>query len=177
MSTRDSGVIDLFAIHKEEEARMSAAPSAPPPAFSLDIGRGAIDDDEIESFAAAQQKSRKRTKLIGTIAGGVAVVGILIAAITTSTSKEPEKATAAAAAPPPPAVTALAPPVAEPPSTPLPAPPATSKVNTEKPDYTPATAAAAYAASQGKKKPSGPAKRSIGAGIKLQKVQSSGVSN
>lgn len=176
MSTRDSGVIDLFAIHKEEEARMSAAPSAPPPAFSLDIGRGAIDDDEIESFAAAQQKSRKRTKVIGTIAGGVAVVGILIAAITTSTSKEPEKATAAAA-PPPPAVTAPAPPVAEPPSTPLPAPPATSKVNTEKPDYTPATAAAAYAASQGKKKASAPAKRSIGAGIKLQKVQSSGVSN
>jgi hypothetical protein len=35
---RDSGIIDLFAIHKEEEQRAvpSALPSAPPPAVSFD---------------------------------------------------------------------------------------------------------------------------------------------
>jgi hypothetical protein len=181
MSTSDSGVIDLFAIHKEEQARMSAAPSAPPPAVALDIGGGSLDaDHELDEFATAQQRSRKRTKVIGGIIGGVAVVGILIAAITAGSSSEPTKTAAAAAAappPPPPAMTSTpTPPVAEPSSSSLPAPPATSKAKTEKPDYTPATAAAAYAASQGKRK-AAPAKKSIGGGIKLQKVQSAGVSN
>ncbi|MCW5835685.1 MAG: hypothetical protein KIS78_25010, partial [Labilithrix sp.] len=80
MSMRDSGIIDLFAIHKEEEERLSApAPSAPPPAVSFDTG---ADDDDLDVLAAAQRASRKRAKIVGGAVGAVAVLGILLAAIT-----------------------------------------------------------------------------------------------
>ncbi|MBX3263786.1 MAG: hypothetical protein KF782_29200, partial [Labilithrix sp.] len=79
MSMRDSGIIDLFAIHKEEEERLSApAPSAPPPAVSFDTGA----DDDLDVLAAAQRASRKRAKIVGGAVGAVAVLGILLAAIT-----------------------------------------------------------------------------------------------
>jgi hypothetical protein len=181
MSTRDSGLIDLFAIHKEEEARVSAAPSGPPPAMSMDVGTGAyagIDDDEIEGFAASRQKAHKRMKLIGGMIGAVAVIGIIVAGITIGGGKEAAQAQTAAAAPPPPAVVAPPPPAAEPPppAAAVPAPPPTAK---PKPEYTPATAAAAYNAQQGKKKAASPrpAPKSVTAGIKLTKVQSAGVTN
>ena len=167
MSTRDSGVIDLFAIHEEEEQRVvAAAPSAPPPAMAIDIDTSDIDP---ELFAAAQQKSRARTKIVGGIIGGFAVLGILIAAITTSGTRE-APATAAAAAPPPVAtvVASASPPPAAP--VPMPAPPSTASGKAE---YTPASAAAAYAATQPKKKGIGGKK--IGANIKMQKIQSGGV--
>lgn len=163
MSSRDSGIIDLFAIHKEEEQRViDATPSAPPPAMAMDIDTSDVDP---ELFAASQQKARTRTKILGGAIGAVAVLGILIAAITTSGTKE---APAAAAAPPPVATVVAAPPPAEPVPTPAPPPTASGK-----PDYTPATAAAAYAAAQPKKKGGGKAK--IGANVKMQKVQSGGV--
>jgi hypothetical protein len=173
-TTRDSGVIDLFAMHKEEEARLSAVPSAPPPAVALDIGGSGITDDDVEGFAAAQNKARARTKLIGGIVGGLAVIGIVIAAAVVG-GKDAPKPTAAAEPPPP---AAVPPPVVEP-APPAPAPTPSTKASTEKPEYTPASAAAAYAASQGKKKPMSatraPRSAPIGGGVKLQKVQSSGV--
>ncbi len=178
MSTRDSGIIDLFAIHNEEEARISApAPSAPPPAVSFDTGAGDADDDiEVDALLASQLKVRKRTKIIGGAIGAVAVVGILIAAITSGGSSEPAKTATAAAAAPPPAVTAPPPPVVDPPpATPArePAPPPTANANA-KPDYTRASAVTAYAASQGKKK--APARKAVKTGgVKLQKVQSAGL--
>lgn len=174
MGTRDSGVIDLFAIHKEEEARKSATASAPPPGVVLDVGGGSADaDGDIEGFAAAHQKARRRAKWVGGAVGGLALIGTLIAVVSASAGREPAKAVAADA-PLPPAVTAPQPVIEPPPAMPVPAPPATS--TTEKPDYTPATAAAAYAASQGKKRAPAPKKPS-NKPVKLQKVQSSGVSN
>jgi hypothetical protein len=181
MSTRDSGVIDLFAIHKEEEARVSAAPSAPPPAFALDVG---VSDEDIDGYVAAEAKSRARTKLIGGVIGGFAVVGIIIGAIAIGSRPEmPKVATLAAPDPPPAAMTAPPPPAVEPPpAAPVPPPPATAKSKSEKPEYTPATAAAAYAASQGKKKgvmtaKPGAKSAPVAASVKLQKVQSSGIGN
>lgn len=174
MSERDSGIIDLFAIHKEEQERISApAPSAPPPAVSFDTGSG--DDDAIDALVAGQQKAKKRAKIIGGAIGAMAVIGIAIAAITSGGSSEPAKAaTAAAVAPPPPVETAAPPPAVEPPPAATPAPePAAPKAAKAKPDYTRATAAAAYASSQGKKK--APARKAVKTGgVKLQKVQSSG---
>ena len=165
MSSRDSGIIDLFAIHQEEEQRVvDAAPSAPPPAMAMDIDTSDVDP---ELFAASQQKSRTRTKIIGGAIGGLAVLGILIAAITTSGSKE-GPAAAAAAAPPPVATVVAPPPAAEPVPTPAPPPTASGK-----PEYTPSSAAAAYAAAQPKKKGAGKGKS--GANVKMQKIQSGGV--
>ena len=167
MSTRDSGVIDLFAIHKEEEPRVvGATPSAPPPAMAMDIDAGDVDP---ELFAASAQKARTRTKIIGGVLGGVAVLGILVAAITTSGTKEAPTAAAAAAPPPPVATVIAAPPPAAP--TPMPAPPPTAS---GKPEYTPASAAAAYAAAQPKKKGARKGGK-IGTNVKMQKIQSGGV--
>lgn len=163
MSTRDSGVIDLFAIHKEEEQRVIASPASSAPPVSLDVDASDVDP---ELFAAAQQKSR-RTKMIGGVLGGIAVLGILVAAITTSGSKEAPAAAAAAA--PPPAAVVPPPPVV---AAPTPPPPSTAKAPGEKADYTPASAAAAYASTQKKK---GHGKAKVGAGVKMQKVQSGGV--
>ncbi len=169
MSTRDSGLIDLFAIHQEEEERVSP-PSGPPGAVTYDTS--AADDLDIDALAADQQKARKRAKLIGAAIGGMAVLGILIAAITSGGSKEPATGATAAAAPPPPPAMVVPAPVAAPteaaPAAPTPAPPSTSKTK----EYTPASAAAAYAGTRAKKKKSGGAK--IGSGIKLQKIQSGG---
>ena len=110
MSTRDSGIIDLFAVHEEEAARLSApAPSAPPPAVSFDTG----DDDELDALDLARRASRTRAKIVGGAIGAMTVIGILIAAITAGGESEPVKATVAAVAAPPPAVSAPAP-VSEP---------------------------------------------------------------
>jgi len=177
MSTRDSGIIDLFAVHEEEAARLSApAPSAPPPAVSFDTGD---DDDELDALDIARRASRTRAKIVGGAIGAMTVIGILIAAIPAGGESEPAKAPAAAAAPPPAAVTAPAP-VSEPapaPAAPEPAAAAPEPAPTAKagPDYSRKTAAAAYAASQAKKKAPArkPAKK--GGGVKLQKVQSAGI--
>ncbi|HVH43028.1 MAG TPA: hypothetical protein VM925_11815 [Labilithrix sp.] len=171
MTTSDSGLIDLFAIQKEEQVRVTApVPSAPPPGVSFDTVADDDDDDDYDVLAAAQRQSRKRMKLIGGALGGVAVLGILVFAMTSGETKEPEKAAPPVAAAPPPVVTAPPPPAAEPaPAAPTPEPPSTAK---SKPDYTPATAAAAYAAGSKKRAPVKPAK--IGGGMKLQKVQSGG---
>jgi hypothetical protein len=169
MSTRDSGVIDLFAVHKEEAERLSAATSAPPPAVSFDTG---ADDDDLDALAVSQRSLRKRAKIVGGGIGALAILGILALAMSSGGEKESAKATAAVA-PPPPVVTA--PPVAEPPpaATPAPAPePSAPPTAKAKPDYTPATAAAAYAASHGKKK--APARKAKTGGMKLQKVHSAG---
>ena len=179
MTTRDSGLIDLFAIHKEEEARLSAVPSAPPPAVALDLP--GVSDDEIEGFAEAQARSRKRTKVIGGVLGGLAVVGVVVGAIFLGGGAKEAPTSAAAQQPPPLAETAPPPPAAtpEPAPPPTPPPPATAKAE-EKPEYTRAAAIAAYNAQQRKAKGSPapghrPAAKPIGGGIKLQKVQSSGV--
>lgn len=169
MDTRDSGVIDLFAIHKEEEAKKAPAalPSAPPPAVSFDTNYAGADAD-IDALAAAQQSSRLKAKIIGGIIGGVAVLGILIAAIASGDKIEPAKDTAAASQPPPAAVTAVpAAPTADPTPAPAPAPAATDDAAYKRAD--------AIAAVSGKK-PKG-AKRAIApkaSGPKMQKIQSGG---
>ncbi|MBX3226489.1 MAG: hypothetical protein KIT84_32490 [Labilithrix sp.] len=178
MDTRDSGVIDLFAIHKEEERRISEAPPAstgalPPVSFDTHVTPGG--DADIDALAFAQQKSRQRAKIIGGVIGGLAVIGILVAAIASGGKEEPAK-DATAAAPPAatetiPAAAPEPPPVAEAPkpaATPEPAPPSTAKSDGA---YSRKDAVAAYKKSQGK----GSRKtKPIGTGIKLQKIQSSG---
>jgi hypothetical protein len=173
MTTRDSGIIDLFAIH--EQSRVPAPPlSAPPPAVSFDTGMGG---DELDAFAESQRKAKTRTKMIiGGVVGALGIVSILALALGASATPEPAPAAAAAAqvAEPPPAAMPVPPPVAatpEPAPAPAPAAPPTAQA---KPDYTPGTAAAAYAGSQAKKKAPRKAKGGVGGGVKLQKVQSSG---
>jgi hypothetical protein len=173
---RDSGIIDLFAIHKEEEERISApsaAPSGPPPAVSFDTNLAMGEDADVDALAFAQAKSRKKVKIIGGALGGLAMVGILIAAIAGGGGATKEPATAAAAAPPPPPVATetLPAPAATPAPTQTsePAPPATAKAEESKGGYTRAQAIAAY--KNNAKKATKAAKSS---GPKLQKVQSSG---
>lgn len=171
---RDSGIIDLFAIHKEEEARVPVAlPSTPPVSFDTNVAVG--EDADVDGFAFAQAKSKKKAKIVGGIIGGLAVVGILIAAITAGSGATKEPATAAAAAPPPPAATEAipAPAVATPAPTQAasePAPPPTAKANDDKGGYSRSQAIAAY-----KKNNKAAAKAAPkSSGVKLQKVQSSG---
>jgi len=172
---RDSGLIDLFAIHKEEEHRSiapAAAPSGPPPAVSFDTHVASGDDADVDALAFAQAKSRKRTKIIGGAIGGVAVLGILIAAIVGGGAKA--EAPAAAAAPPPPAATAVVPaPAATPTQTQAaaePAPPPTAKAADAKEGaYTRSQAIAAY-----KNNRKSGAKAIKSSGVKMQKIQSSG---
>lgn len=173
MTTRDSGVIDLFAIHKEEEQRAAsvappAMPSAPPPAVSFDTHYAGADAD-VDALAAAQQASRTKAKVIGGLIGGIAVIGILIAAIATGDKAEPAK-DATASQPPPAAVTAVPAPTQDPAPAAAPAP-----APTQDSAYTRADAIAADNKAHGK----AAAKkiRSIApkaSGPKLQKIQSGG---
>lgn len=175
MTTQDSGLIDLFAMHEEAKAEVAApppVPSAPPPGVSFDIG----DDDAEEIFAAAQRQSQKRMKLVG---GALAGLGILAVLIGVMAGGETKASQAAAAAPPPSAPITAIPTAAPvpPPVVPAPAPPVPAEEK-GKPEYTKATAAAAYAAASGQQPANAgkrkPARGSKGGGIKLQKVQSSG---
>jgi hypothetical protein len=169
----DSGVIDLFAIHKEASVAPPAPDplaSAPPPAFTTDLLSAPksapdfgldIDDDNPFGQPGAKKKPVYYA-LAG--AGALLVIGIVIAAFSGS---EPAKAAAAqkpavtaepAPAPPPPPVQ-----TAEPtPAAPTPAAPSTGAVASSK--SPPARAGARKAAAP--KKASGP---------KLEKVQSTGV--
>lgn len=169
---RDSGLIDLFAIHKEEEERSApaATPSGPPPAVSFDTHLASGEYADVDAMAFAQANSKKRVKIIGGAIGGLAVIGILIAAIASGggATKEP----AAAAAPPPPVATETLPTPAATPTPaadPVPAPPATAKADDNKGGY---TRAAAIAAAKGQKKVAAKAAKS--SGPKLQKITSSG---
>jgi hypothetical protein len=172
---RDSGIIDLFAIHKEEEQRAvpSALPSAPPPAVSFDTNVAVGEDADVDGFAFAQAKSKKKAKIIGGVIGGLAVIGILVAAIASGggATKEPATAAAAAAPPPPAATETLPAPAATPAPTQAsePAPPPTAKAE-DKGAYTRAQAIAAYKGNAKKAAKAAPK----AAGVKLQKVQSSG---
>lgn len=171
MTTRDSGVIDLFAMHKEEEQRAAsvappALPSTAPMAF--DTNYGAADAD-VDALAAAQASSRMKAKIIGGLIGGVAVIGILIAAIASGDKVEPAKDTATASQPPPAAVTLPAPT-----PDPAPAPAAAAPAPTQDAAYTRDEAIAANNKAHGK--PS-KAKRTVApkaSGPKLTKVQSGG---
>lgn len=179
MSARDSGIIDLFAIHTEESARVvTAAPSAPPPAVSFD--RLAGEDDDVDAFAAAQEQSRKRAKWIGGAVGGIAVLGILITLMASGGGKNPSTAAVVSPPAPAPVVAPSPPPSLAPVPLPVPSPPATAKAEIETPDYTRATAARAYKASKGKGhghgKKAGKAVRTS-AGATLTKVQSAGVAH
>lgn len=173
MDTRDSGVIDLFAIHKEEERRVSEAPPSTGalPAVSFDTNHIPGGDADIDALAFAQQKSRRRAKIVGGAIGALAVIGILIAAIATGGNKEPAKDATAAAAPPPVATETIpaATPAAAPPADTAksdPAPPATAKSDAA---YSRKDAIAAV------RKTNKAAKANAkGGGVKLQKVQSSG---
>lgn len=176
MDTRDSGLIDLFAIHKEEEQRSvpSAAPSAPPPAVSFDTNVALGEDADVDGFAFAQASSKKRAKIVGGAIGALAVVGILVAAIASGGGATKEPATAAAAAPPPPpaATETLPAPATNPASTQAssePAPPPTAKAD-DKGAYSRSAAIAAYKGNAKKAPPKAPAAK----GPKMQKVQSSG---
>src|SRR5262245_60744464 len=108
MSARDSGFIDLFAIHQAGRATPAPPPSAPPPAVSFDTG-----EDELHAFESARTRSRRHAKIAGAAIGAATIFGVLALAIgASSSSANAEKATsegspAAAAVPPPPAVTAL----------------------------------------------------------------------
>lgn len=179
MDTRDSGVIDLFAIHKEEEERISApsaAPSAPPPAVSFDTNVAVGEDADVDGFAFAQAKSKKKAKIVGGAIGGLAVIGILIAAIASGGGATKEPATAAAAAPPPPpAATETLPapapvtPAAEPAKT-----EAKSEAKADDKDKGGYTRSQAIAAVKGNKKVAAKAVAAKSSGPKMQKVQSSG---
>lgn len=174
MSGADSGVIDLFAIHKQaSEAPPAPSPlaSAPPPAFTTDLlsvpksgpDLGLGLDDENPFGTSGAKKKPVYFALAG--AGALLVIGVAIAAF--SGGSEPPKAAAAAnapavtaepaPAPPPPPVV----PTAEP-AAPTPAAPSTGTVASSKAPH--ARGGAARKAAP--KKASGP---------KLEKIQSTGV--
>ena len=170
---RDSGIIDLFAIHKEEEQRVPAAlPSTPPVSFDTNVAIG--EDADVDGFAFAQAKSKKKAKILGGVIGGLAVVGILIAAVVSSGGATKEPAAAAAAPPPPPAATETLPaPAVTPAPTQavnVPAPPPTAKSDDSKGGYDRSQAIAAYKKNQKAAAKAAPKS----SGVKLQKVTSSG---
>ena len=172
--SEDSGVIDLFAIHNRATAvpGQSLAPpdvsSAPPPAFTKDVGstgeNGALDD-EANPFA---KPSRKRLAMIAGAIGAFVFLAILVASFSGGSS-EPPKAAAAAKVDPPPAATIPPPPVviaaveSAPPAA-APAPPTTGAAVFLKP---PARGGAAKGT---------PTKsHTTAGGVKLTKIQSAGV--
>jgi hypothetical protein len=176
MTGMDSGVIDLFAIHKQaSEAPPAPSPlaSAPPPAFTTDLLSApksgpdlGLDDDENPFAEQGNKKKPVYFALAG--AGALLVIGIAIAAF--SGGSEPAKPAAAAQKP---AVTAEATPPPPPPAhTAEPAPPATTT------PAAPSTGAVATSPKApafhggGARKAAAPKKSS---GPKLEKVQSTGV--
>ncbi|MDB4939547.1 MAG: hypothetical protein JWP87_6519 [Labilithrix sp.] len=185
MSREDSGVIDLFAMHKKatESAAQSVAPpdifSAPPPAFSTDLAGDRLSDVDVgDAENPFAQKPRKNLYIAGGIAGGLLFVGILIASFTGG-SAEPAKASASGrsepvtvaappATPPPPAPVVIAPAVpAEIASAKVPPPPTTGSSILSKP---PVKGGAVRAAA-----PAKPRVNTTAGGVKLTKVQSAGV--
>lgn len=190
MSREDSGVIDLFAMHKkatESAASPSVVPpdifSAPPPAFATDLGSdgqlaGRDSDPGENPFA---KKSKKNLFIAGGVASGLLVVGILIASFTGG-SPEPAKAaasgrseptTVSTPSPPPPAPVVIAPvaPAADPAASAsstakVPAPPSTGTSILQKPAAKGGRAAAP---------PKSRAPATTAGGVKLTKIQSAGV--
>lgn len=177
MTSEDSGVIDLFAMHQRATASAKEVPrdlfSAPPPAFTTDLysdpglgGHSSESDDETGSNPFAK-KSRKK---LGFIAGGVGAFLVLVVVIVTASGgSEAPKATAAAAQPPPaavalPAAAAVAPVVPPSAVAHMPAPPTTGA---------PVVAAAAPRARAAA--PAAKARPAAGGGPKLTKIQSAGV--
>jgi hypothetical protein len=176
-SSRDSGVIDLFAIHEEALRAQSQPPppssplSAPPVALDMASPDASMEIDDFDPAVFGRPKGRG--KWIAAGAGALAFFGIVIA-LATSGSDEPEPVAAAAAVaapppvehvpePPPPA--AAPPPVAE--ASPEPAPPATSREAAQAPPRK---------ATKGKaRKAKRRAPKRGGGGVKLEKIQSSGL--
>lgn len=176
MGMRDSGFIDLFAIHEAgARATPPPPPSAPPPAVSFDTGEADMD-----VLVRAREQSRLYAKIAGGVVGALAVLGVLALAVGASSTK-PEASvaiTAAVVAPPPaptfvpPVRTAVAPAVAAPPTeTQAPAPPPTARAKSE---VAPSVAATAAAPAKAKRKAPAAAKKAKFPAVKLQKVQSSG---
>jgi hypothetical protein len=174
----DSGVIDLFAIHKQaSEAPPAPSPlaSAPPPAFTTDLLSTpksgpdlGLDIDDENPFG---NQGTKKKPVYFALAGAAALLVIGVAIASFSGGSEPAKPAAAAKqpaataepapVPPPPVMTAEAPK----PAAPTPAAPSTGAVETKA--KAPATHGAHAAARKASpKKSSGP---------KLEKVQSTGV--
>jgi hypothetical protein len=185
-STRDSGVIDLFAIHEEAVRAHSQSPappppsSAPPPAVSRDVGAAA---DELDALAFAKPKLSARWVIAG--AGALALFGLVIAIATSGGDDEVTVESASAAAPPPVAEIASPPPLAE-----IASPPPLAEIASPPPLADTVLAPSApsarsqempKAAPEGKKgkakwKGKGKAgKRGARKGPKLQKVQSTGL--
>lgn len=177
MSGSDSGVIDLFAIHKQaSEAPPAPSPlaSAPPPAFTTDLlsvpksGPDlGIDDDENPFADTRNKKKPVYFALAG--AGALLVIGVAIAAF--SGGSEPAKTAAAAQKP---AVTAEpAPPSPPPPvATAEPSPPATATPAAPSTGAVASNTKAPPARNNGAARKAAPKKIS---GPKLEKVQSTGV--
>lgn len=183
MSREDSGVIDLFAIHaraSERPAGNLAPPdlvSAPPPAFTSDVG-GDADDDGFDPFA---RKPRKKLAIIAGAGGALLFIGILVASL--SGGSDAPKATAASATDPgggktgsstiaPPAAAPIPEPAAaaQPSAASAPAARATAAVHVPPPPTTGAVSSP-KAPSRGRAVASKPRAAS---GPKLTKVQSGG---
>jgi hypothetical protein len=172
----DSGVIDLFAIHKQaSEAPPAPSPlaSAPPPAFTTDLLSApksgpdlGLDDDENPFAHQGNKKKPVYFALAG--AGALLVIGIAIAAF--SGGSEPAKPAAAAAQKP--AVTAEATPPPPPAHTADPAPPATTTPAAPSTGAIASSSKAPPAHGGGARKAAAPKKAS---GPKLEKIQSGGV--
>lgn len=170
-SGRDSGLIDLFAIHEASRA-------APPPASSDPLPAVSIDDEDLEVMRRAEAKTRLYTKIIGVTAGALLGFGIIALAVgATESTPEAAKTSLAAKAPAPvaaPPVTrtppAAAPALPPPPAAPAQAPAPTAKAKADGGAAKVAIASASKPAAA--KKPGVNAKKSKSP--KLQKVQSSG---
>jgi hypothetical protein len=173
----DSGVIDLFAIHKEASIAPPAPDplaSAPPPAFTTDLlstPKSAPDfglDIDDENPFASQGKKKKPVYFALAGAGALLVIGVAIAAFSggepaapATAAKQPAQTAEPAPPAPPPVLTAEAAP--PPPATATPATPSTGAV-ASKSKHPPARSGGARKAAP--KKASGP---------KLEKVQSTGI--
>ena len=177
MAQHDSGVIDLFAIQAEHKARVEAAPSGPLPALSVDQGDDGIDID-VDGFLDRGAWARRRMALIGGAMGVLALTAVLVFAARGPAKPETTVAATQALVAPQAITEPSRPAPVEVVSIPTPVPAKDSAViatPTPKPkaDYDRASAKAAYAAS--KKKPVSAPKKPVRSGVKLQKIQSSGV--
>jgi hypothetical protein len=160
----DSGVIDFMAIHKRaEEERISAAAAAstrtPVPMVAP------VPDADVMAAVAATQKRKKRF-VIGAVAGGATLVGMIIAVVSlTGNDASPKTAAAEPApvvAPPPPA------PAPPPAATEAPVAAAQPAAPAETPAPTPAPAPAKHKAHKH-------SSSSQSKGPKMMKVTSGGV--
>ena len=174
MKREDSGLIDLMAIQREadEEAQKvrtlplpTPVPSAPPPAYSMDIGSvGSIPDELANGGLRRYLPKTRRAQIISAAVGVAALLGVVLL-IATSGSDEPPKVAAAvqpAPAPPPPA------PMPPPPETATQPPPAPPPPTAGVATTPPAKGAKGKGTAHATPKPKAPA-------VKLMKVPSSGV--